>query len=147
MNVSTRVRAYAAGGRNGPAVAGRTAAPSRCAGLADELVLPVRLDLEEVELPVQRVVRLRREAEVAAEDPVRDPRPLHVLDQVAALELAVLRDTRAVDRVEDHLDGAVRGRPEGAGLCALVVLLPPGDDRLVVGEQADRRREVGDVRA
>src|SRR3954451_4060052 len=45
--------------------------------LADELVLPVRLDLEDVELRVQRIVRLRGELEAPAEDPVLD---LHLLD-------------------------------------------------------------------
>src|SRR5262245_8108330 len=125
MNVSTRVRAYAAGGQNGPAVAGRTAAPSRCAGLADELVLPVRLDLEDVELRVQRVVRLRREAEVAAEDPVGDPDALHLTQHRPAVgQRAVAGDAGLLDRPQEHLDGAVGRGPERAQRRLRVVLLP-----------------------
>src|SRR5256885_11010411 len=49
--------------------------------LVDDLVLAVGLDLEDRELPVQRVVRLRREAERAAEDPVPDHDVLHLRDR------------------------------------------------------------------
>src|SRR3989304_5626462 len=59
-------------------------------GAGDELVRTVRLDLEDVELPVQRVVRLRRPAEGAAEEPVRDAHLLDLADHVAAFrELAL----------------------------------------------------------
>src|SRR5262245_56261644 len=48
--------------------------------LADELVRPVRLDLEDVEGGVQRVVGLRRPTENPAQDPVRNPDLLHIPD-------------------------------------------------------------------
>src|SRR5215208_1186270 len=106
--------------------------------LVDELVRAVRLDLEDVELPVQRIVRLRREAEVAAEDPVLDPDGLHVAQHCAPVDTAAAARARPADRVERDLDGGVGRWAERPELRARVVLLPAGDDRLVVGEEVDR---------
>src|SRR6478736_5544236 len=116
--------------------------------LLNQLVAAVRLDLEDVELPVERVVRLRREAEAAAEDPLRDPHVLDYVDQRApARERVVVLSTGGLQGLQDHLDRAVGRRPERADRLAGVVPLPAGDDRLVVGEEADRRREVREIRA
>src|ERR1700730_7830377 len=118
-------------------------------GLLEELVAPVRLDLEDVEPPVQRVVRLRGELEAPAEDPLLQVRTLLDVPQHGAsirdLALAVLAGQ--LDRVQRDQDGPEGRRAERADLLAGIVLLPAGDDRLVVGEQADRSGEVRDVRA
>src|SRR4051812_16829227 len=86
---------------------GNRAAPlslfSFCRRLADELVRAVRLDLEDVELRVQRIVGLRRPLELAAEDPVAD---LHLLD-VPQHGLARRRPVTLLagegDRLQRHL--------------------------------------------
>src|SRR3954454_17616556 len=81
--------------------------------LRNQLVAAVRLDLEDVELPVERVVRLRREAEVASEDPLRD---LDVLDRVdhdaPARELVVVLRAGGIQALQDHLHRAVGRRAE-----------------------------------
>src|SRR3954447_24461755 len=85
--------------------------------LADELVGAVRLDLEDVELGVQRIVRLRREAERATEDRVRDDDLLDVADNVAPLlHLTLACNTCLLDRGERNLGCQVRRRTEGAQL-------------------------------
>src|SRR5207247_9640045 len=125
MKVSTRVRAYGVEG------AAPTEPPPRvrCAGLADELVLPVRLDLEDVELRVQRVVRLRREAERAAEDPGVDADALDLpQDRPAICQRAVPGDAGLLDRPQHHLNGPVRRRADGAECRLRVVLLRAGED-------------------
>src|SRR5437867_1669323 len=99
--------------------------------LADELVGAVRLDLEDVELRVQRIVRLRREAERAAEDPVLDHDLLDLLQDALAVDLTLAGGAALLDRLEQHLRRAVARRAEGAELLAGVVLLPAGDDRRV----------------
>src|SRR5947208_1895671 len=92
--------------------------------LADELVRPVGLDLEDVELRVQRVVRLRRELEAPAEDPVLDLHPLDVPEHVAPAEqLAAVGVAGELDRVQQHLGRAVARRAERADRLAGVVLL------------------------
>src|SRR5439155_13525198 len=80
--------------------------------LLDELVTAVRLDLEDVEPSVERVVRLRREAELTAEDPVLDPHVLDGADHGAPLHLAVSLCTRLLDGGEQDLDGTVGRRAE-----------------------------------
>src|SRR5262245_24050760 len=102
----------------------------------DELVAAVRLDLEDVEPPVERVVGLRGEPEGSAEDPVLDDDLLHLLDHIApVLDRSVAGVAGTLDRVEDHLDRPVRRRTERAERGVRVVLLPAGDDVLVVREQ------------
>src|SRR5215212_10848353 len=77
--------------------------------LRDELVRPVRGDLEDVELRVQRIVGLRREAEAPAEDPVLDPDLLDLAhDGLAAGELAAAGVAPELDRPEDDLHRTVR---------------------------------------
>src|SRR5438094_434837 len=67
-----------------------------------ELVRAVGLDLEDVELRVQRVVGLRRELEAPAEDPVLDLHLLDVPDDVAPLlERSVAGGARQLDRVHE----------------------------------------------
>src|SRR5262249_10890601 len=134
MKVSTR---YA---RGGPILRAAPDASVSSFRLPDELVLAVRLDLEDVELRVQRVVRLRLPMEGAAEDPVLDRHLRDLAQDVAlGLERAVVGDAGPLDRLEHHLDGPVGRRPEGADRLAGVVLLPAGDDVLV-------GRDAGDVR-
>src|SRR3989304_5112352 len=104
-----RRRVYCEDG-SGPAVgAGPLAllgSPLGPGGAADELVRTVRLDLEDVELPVQRVVRLRRPAEGAAEEPVRDAHLLDLADHVAAFrELALAGAPRLLDPLAGDLGG------------------------------------------
>src|SRR6476469_73975 len=98
--------------------------------LLDELVRAVGLDLEDVELRVQRVVRLRREGEVATEDEVLDPHVLDPADYVApVLDDAVFVGTGLLDRLEQDLNCPIRGRPERANRLPGVVLEPSCDDR------------------
>src|SRR5438552_14228123 len=76
--------------------------------LSDELVRAVLLDLEDVELGVQRVVRLRRPLERPAEDPVRDRHLLDLAqDVVPILDDAVISRAGQLDRVQENLNGAV----------------------------------------
>src|SRR5580765_6312904 len=86
MNVSTRRGSC-------QTRAARQSRAARCGSLrlADQLVLAVCLDLEDVELRVQRVVGLRRPAELSTKDPVVDPHLLHVPDHVTALNRAMAR--------------------------------------------------------
>src|ERR1700759_3052558 len=65
--------------------------------LADELVRAVRLDLEDVELRVQRVIGLRQPLERPSEDPVLDADLLDVLQDGLARCRAVTLDARKVD--------------------------------------------------
>src|SRR6478736_2275055 len=104
MNVSTRFASLYPAERERGRPSLRTAAPESRSALADELVRAVRLDLEDVELRVQRVVRLRREAEVTTEDRVLDHDLLDVADDVAAiLDLTLAGVARLLDRVERDL--------------------------------------------
>src|SRR3954464_5103119 len=83
--------------------------------LPDELVRAVRLDLEDVELRVQRVVGLRRPAELTTEDPVLDPHLLHLAEDVAlALDRPLADDAGPLDGLQHHLRGAVARRAERA---------------------------------
>src|SRR4051812_27558084 len=103
------------------------APPFSLAGLADELVRAVRLDLEDVELRVQRVVRLRGPPEGPAEDPVPDLHLLHVAQDGLPVGLAVALHARELDRVERDLRGAVARRTERPDGLPGVVLLPARD--------------------
>src|SRR3954453_18303257 len=111
MNVSTGVGASKPGAApEGTAPVVQVSRPS-----ADELVRAVRLDLEDVELRVQRVVRLRREAERATEDPVRDPDALDLAQDVTlGLDRAVTLDAGLLDRLQRDLGGPIARRAEGA---------------------------------
>src|SRR5690349_6799855 len=116
--------------------------------LSDELVRAVLLDLEDVELRVQRVVRLRGPLEGPAEDPIRNRHLLDLAQDVAPrLEDAVIRRARELDRVHEDLRRAVRRRAERADRLAGVGLLPTGDERRVGRDAGDVRSEVRDVRA
>src|SRR5262245_18002515 len=90
--------------------------PSYSYELLDELVAAVRLDLEDVEPSVERVVRLRREAEVTAQDPVLDPHVLDGADHGAELHLALSLCARLLDRGMQDLDCTVGRRTDRAGL-------------------------------
>src|SRR4051794_16567845 len=116
--------------------------------LADELVRTVGLDLEDVELRVQRVVRPRRELEGPPEDPVLDHDLLDLAqDVLLALQDAVVCNAGELDRVQEHLSGPVARRPEGADGLSGVGLLPAGDDLRVGLDARDVRSEVRHVRA
>src|SRR5947209_20548846 len=100
--------------------------------LSDELVRAVLLDLEDVELRVQRVIGLRGPLEGPAEDPVLDRHLLDLAQDVAPrLDDAVIRDAREMNRVHEDLRGTVGRRPERADGLAGVRFLPAGDERLV----------------
>src|SRR3954464_9967405 len=128
MKVSTRAPSLCRRSR-----AARRAWPGRPSVtplLLDQLVVPVGLDLEDVEPSVQRVVRPRRELEVAAEDPVLDVvRLLDVAEDRQARDGAPALRARELDRAELDLHGAVGRRTERADLLAGVVLQPARDDR------------------
>src|SRR5207244_13515043 len=92
--------------------------------LLDELVRPVLLDLEDVEGGVQRVVGPRRPAERAAEDPVRNPDLLDVLDdRTPGRQRAVVCGARELGREQRDLNRTVGRRAERADLLARGVLL------------------------
>src|SRR5438046_2250152 len=115
MKLSTR---ETEGGPAGPG-------PPSADWLVDDLVRAVRLDLEDREPPVQRIVRLRREAERAAEDPVLDHDVLDLRDDVlAGLEAAAVLRACLGDRGHGDLRGSVGRRPERAERRARIVLLP-----------------------
>src|SRR5881394_2613947 len=136
MKVSTSSEETTQKETGGPARcrAARSVPPRR---LADELVRAVRLDLEDVELRVQRVVRLRREAERATEDPVRDHDLLDLANDCTPVgQLTLACDARLLDRGERDLRRQVRRRTERAQLRLRVVLLPTGDERLVSSDAA-----------
>src|SRR6202035_1668367 len=116
--------------------------------LSDELVRTVGLDLEDVELRVQWIIRLRGPLEGPAEDPVLDRHLLDLAQDVAPrLEDAVIRNAREMNRVRKDLRGAVGRRAERTDGRAGVRFLPTGDERLVGRDAGDVRSEVGHVRA
>src|SRR3982751_6552441 len=82
--------------------------------LPDELVRAVRLNLEDVELRVQRVVRLRRPPELSTEDPVVDSHLLDVAEHGLPRRGAVALRAGQLDRLHRDLRSAVAGRAEGA---------------------------------
>src|SRR4051794_27082330 len=106
MNVSTSSGEPTQKETSGPAVR-RAARVIPQIDLADELVRTVRLDLEDVELRVQRIVRLRREAERSTEDPVRDDDLLDLAQHGLAVDRALARVARTLDRQQDDLCGAI----------------------------------------
>src|SRR6476659_10522310 len=107
MKVSTKLASLSrmkSGG--GPAQAGPPSGSS--GGRCDVLVRAVRLDLEDVEPAVQRVIRLRRETEAAAEDRVLHEDLLDVPCDVAPVfDLAVARVAGPLDGVERNLNREV----------------------------------------
>src|SRR3954454_15032449 len=143
MKVSTGSR-YA---RGGPGIPGPPPFVPFAGVLPDELVRAVRLNLEDVELRVQRVVRLRRPAELSTEDPVVDLHLLDVAEHGLPRRGAVTLHTRELDRGERDLRGAVARRAERPDGLPGVVLLPARDDRGVCRDAGDVRCEVRHVRA
>src|SRR5664279_6372638 len=108
MNVSMRGKFYNHQGRPECRTAPEWFASSR--RLPDELVGAVRLNLEDVELRVQRVVGLRRPLQRASEDPVRDLHLLDVLEDGLASRRAVALGARELDRIHCDLSRAVARR-------------------------------------
>src|SRR5690242_2181374 len=144
MNVSTVALFYRSRGR--PASPGRPPFVIVRRPSADELVVAVRLDLEDVELRVQRVVGLRRPFERTTENPVLDGHLLEVLEHELPSHRAVALRTRELDRVHGDLRSAVARRAEGTHCLARIVLLPAGDDRSVRRDPRDVRGERRHVR-
>src|SRR3954447_26483643 len=144
MKVSTvRGLLYAKEGR--PASGPPLSLPCRARRLPDELVIAVRLNLEDVELRVQRIVRLRRPLEGAAEDPALDLHLLDVAEDGEASRLAAALLARLRDRGQCDLRGPVARRPEGADVLPGVGPLPRLDERRVCRDARDVRREVRHV--